>query len=346
MASPPATSLSQSKNVRAGFFSVASFELMQRVATGFSRSSIVPKAYQNNVPNCMIAISIADRIGADPLMVMQSLHVIQGKPSWSAQFLIATANTCGRFEPIEFEFFGDPKTDSWGCRASAIEKSKQRHLVGPDVTIEIAKKEGWLNRDGSKWKTMPQLMLMYRAGAFWVRAFAPELSLGLQTSEEAADILDASPSAQGAWQVLEEAKQQLSKGDPNPTPPPRTEQPAAANEQEEGPPASESLSDDEAEAFGRGSGQPPQDGPAPAPPPVEESEGQIKLKADQIVQNAIANLNDPDFKTVEQVEEYSGRTRLSILEFTEIDDEHRMRLLGAFNAAVLDAKRRLMPKKK
>lgn len=174
---------------------------MQRAANALSKSSLVPKDYQNNIPNCMIALGIASRIGADPMMVMQNLDIIHGRPSWRAQFMIGTANSCGRFSAIRYEFFGEPNTDSWGCRAWATEKSTGEKLVGPDVTISLAKKEEWYGKKGSKWQTMPQLMLMYRAGSWWVRAYAPELSLGFHTAEEVADILDATPQNDGSYRV-------------------------------------------------------------------------------------------------------------------------------------------------
>jgi len=187
--------------VHAGFFNLQSFELMQRIAKGFASSSLVPKEYQNNVGNCMIALNLAQRIGGDPLMVMQNLVIVHGKPTWSSQYLIATANMCGRFSAIRFEFFGEKNTDGWGCRAWAIEHATGEKLIGSDVTISIAKKEGWYAKNGSKWQSIPQQMLMYRAGAWWVRAYAPELSMGLMTADEATDVFEAKKSSDGSYSV-------------------------------------------------------------------------------------------------------------------------------------------------
>jgi hypothetical protein len=187
--------------VRAGFFDLQSFELMQRVAKGFAASTLVPKEYQGNLANCMIALNLSQRIGGDPLMVMQNLVVVHGRPTWASQYLIATANMCGRFSAIRFEFFGQKGTDGWGCRAWAIEKSTNEKLVGSDVTIQIAKDEGWYGRNGSKWKTIPQQMLMYRAGSWWVRAYAPELSMGLMTADEIEDVYDAAIDETGTYSV-------------------------------------------------------------------------------------------------------------------------------------------------
>lgn len=179
------------------------FELAQRAAKLLAASTLVPKEYQGNLPNCVIALNMSQRVGADPLMVMQNLVVVHGRPTWSAQFLIATVNTCGRFSALRYEFFGTPGADDWGCRAWAVEKATGEKLVGTDVTMAIAKAEGWATKNGSKWKSIPQQMLMYRAASWWTRAYAPELSMGLSTADEAADIIDI--DSDGSYTVTTES---------------------------------------------------------------------------------------------------------------------------------------------
>ena len=181
------------------------FELAQRAAKLLASSSLVPKEYQGNIPNCVIALNMAQRVGADPLMVMQNLVIVHGKPTWSSQFLIATVNTCGRFSALRYEFFGRQGTDEWGCRAWAVEKATGEKLVGTDVTIAISKKEGWFAKNGSKWQSIPQQMLMYRAGSWWTRAYAPELSMGLHTADEMRDVYDAGIDEDGAYVVTAES---------------------------------------------------------------------------------------------------------------------------------------------
>jgi len=173
--------------IQVGLTDSQSFELAQRVAKCFAMSTLVPKDYQNNLPNCVIALNMASRMGADPMMCMQNLHVVHGRPAWSAQFLIATFNKCGRFSAIRYEFIGQEGTDSWGCRAKATELATGEVLSGTTVTISMAKKEGWYQKNGSKWQTMPEQMLMYRAASWFVRAYAPEIAMGLQTAEEMRD---------------------------------------------------------------------------------------------------------------------------------------------------------------
>ena len=164
-----------------------SFDLIQRVAKCMAMSTLVPKAFQNNLPNCIIALNMAGRMNADPLMVCQNLYVVHGTPAWSAQFLIATFNKSGKFSSIRYDFFGAEGQDDWGCRAKATELSTGELLTGPLVTIALAKKEGWYQKGGSKWQTMPEQMLRYRAAAWFVRTIAPEIAMGLQTAEEMRD---------------------------------------------------------------------------------------------------------------------------------------------------------------
>lgn len=157
------------------------FELVQRQAKALSASGLVPEAYKNNVPNCLIALETAYRIGASPMAVMQNLHVIHGRPSWSSQFIIAALNSCGRFSPLRFRMTAD------SCTCWAKDKEDGEVLEGPTVTLAMAKAEGWSTKNGSKWATMPELMLRYRAAAFFGRLFAPDVLMGMHAVEEVED---------------------------------------------------------------------------------------------------------------------------------------------------------------
>ena len=167
-------------------FSIQGFEHAQRVAKMLSTSSLIPKEYQGNIQNTMIALEMATRIGASPLMVMQNLYIVHGRPGWSSTFIIAALNSCKRFSPIRFNVVGDG--EEYGCTALAYDLTNQEKLEGPKVTMKMAKLEGWIDKNGSKWKTMPELMLRYRAAAFFGRLYAPDIMMGMQTAEEVIDV--------------------------------------------------------------------------------------------------------------------------------------------------------------
>lgn len=171
------------------------FALLQRQATAFATSELVPKAFQGNVPNCMIVLELAARIGASPLMIAQNLDVIHGRPSFRATFLIACINKCGRFSPLQYRIEGEG--DDRTCVAFATVLETGDTVEGPPVSIGMAKAEGWATKNGSKWRTMADLMLRYRSAAFFARTVAPEVAMGLYTSDELSD-MQPEPATRGA----------------------------------------------------------------------------------------------------------------------------------------------------
>ncbi len=168
------------------------WELVKKRAMAYSSSSMVPKEYQGQgasaVGNCIIAMEMAERMNVPVLQIMQSMDIIHGRPSFRAQFLIATWNACGRFSSIRYKFDGEG--DEYGCTAYAIENATGEVLEGTKITWALVKAEGWEKKTGSKWVTMREQMFRYRAAAWLVRAYAPELSMGLLTTEESEDVVD------------------------------------------------------------------------------------------------------------------------------------------------------------
>lgn len=169
------------------FASPERFETAGKMAVSLSKSTIVPKEYQGNPSNGLIAIELANRLGVSPLMVMQNLYVVYGRPSWSAQYMIAMINSSGKYD---FELQYDEKNDKDGKPYSCQcwTERNGRKVTGPEITMDMAKAEGWVNKNGSKWLTMPQMMLRYRAASFFGRMNCPELTMGIYTREEVVEI--------------------------------------------------------------------------------------------------------------------------------------------------------------
>jgi hypothetical protein len=170
------------------FSGIQAFEEAQRIAKALASSTLIPQQFQGQAgyANCLVALNISRRMGMDPLMVMQNLHIIHGRPSWSSQFIIGLINGCGRFSPLRYDISG--KGDTLACTAVATELRTGEELRGPEVTMAMAKREGWATKAGSKWITMPDLMIRYRSAAFWGRLYIPELLVGIQTQEEVIDV--------------------------------------------------------------------------------------------------------------------------------------------------------------
>ena len=160
------------------YSSIQSFESAQRIAASLADSALVPNAYrgQQGLPNCIVAIEIANRMGMSPFQVMQNLNVIHGRPSWSSQFIIGLIQGCGRFEGFTYTETSD------SCQCFAALKTTGEQVSGPKITLDMAKREGWTKN--TKWSTMPQTMLRYRAASAFGRFHIPDLILGIQSVEE------------------------------------------------------------------------------------------------------------------------------------------------------------------
>jgi hypothetical protein len=238
------------QEVAFNFFDPQQFETMQRLCKMFANSELVPDMYkvtkdnpiEKAMANCMIAIDMSTRIGASPLMIMQNMVVIYGRPSWSSKFLIATVNTCGRFDTLKYKItslgmvgkikytdyvwndqqrkkvatvkeFDGTNIDNLECIAYTSEKGKQAVLESSPITITLAIQEGWYLKTGSKWATMTRQMLMYRAASFWTSAYAPELSMGMKTTEEIEDTIDVDWEDVTTRTVEKEIKENANKGE-------------------------------------------------------------------------------------------------------------------------------------
>ena len=193
------------------------FALIQRRAMLISQSTVIPKEYVGNIPNCVIAMEMAKRLGTGELEIMQNLYVIHGRPSFSAKYLIARVNNSGilkgrlRFvmedlgkKTVTGSYVAYNKTHNYSedihdyrCRAIGIDAATDEELVGPWISIEMSVHEQWYLKAGSKWRTLPEVMLQYRAASFWANINAPDATMGMSTAEEVSDISEKDITSQG-----------------------------------------------------------------------------------------------------------------------------------------------------
>jgi hypothetical protein len=166
-----------------------SFKEAWDIACAFAQSDVIPESYRGKPANCVIAMDMSKRLGVSITAVMQSLYIVHGKPSWSSQFIIAAVNGCGRFSTLRYELQG--QGPSLSCFAWAKELQSGESVKGPTVTMEMAQKEGWVSKKGSKWQTMPELMIQYRAATFFGRLYCPDILMGMHTVEENMDIANS-----------------------------------------------------------------------------------------------------------------------------------------------------------
>lgn len=211
----------------AGWLDTNLFNQMWRGAQALSRSDFLPTAFKGKVENCFVGLQMAVRLSIDPMLLMQHMYIVHGRPGIEAKLAIALVNQRGPFTgPLEWRFEGTGKTLK--CTCYATHKVTGR-VCEQSITYTMVEAEGWLKPKGkpdgfqmpSKWVTMPEIMFQYRAAMFLARLHCPEVLMGMKTTDELEDIPvenqvsgerieDTQPTRRGVEGVKSRIRQHLS----------------------------------------------------------------------------------------------------------------------------------------
>lgn len=157
-------------------------EAMQ-LASVFAKSRMVPAHFQGKVEDCFVAIQMAQRMGVDPMMALQNVYVVSGKPGLSGALVISLINNSGKLKGrLKFRVEGQ----SEGLAVTAYGALPDGDTVEFTATLAMAKAEGWTSN--KKYQSMPEVMLRYRAATFLARFNFPEVILGMHSAEEWEDV--------------------------------------------------------------------------------------------------------------------------------------------------------------
>jgi hypothetical protein len=155
-----------------------------KFASAISKADLVPKQFHNKPANVFLALDMSERLGITVFEVMQNIYIVHGTPAFSAKYSIALANHSGKLKgPIQYAVEGKGETMAVTAYATVRETDQK---ISFTVTWAMAKAEGWTKN--SKYKTMPDLMLRYRAASLLIRTHMPEVTLGMHTREEIEDV--------------------------------------------------------------------------------------------------------------------------------------------------------------
>ncbi len=166
-----------------------------------AESSFVPKDFRGKPADCVLAVQHGAELGLGPMQSVQSIAVVNGRPSIYGDAAIALVKASAVCEFIAEDFEGA------GDQLAAVCTAKRRHYPSPTVSrfsVADAKAAGLWGKAGP-WTQYPRRMLQMRARGFALRDAFPDVLKGLVTAEEAQDYTHAEP-------VSEE---------PRPTPPAR-----------------------------------------------------------------------------------------------------------------------------
>lgn len=191
---------------------IATYAELWQAGEMFAGSQLVPESFRGKPGDCAIALDLALRLDLNPLSLFPQLYVIHGRPSLSAQYMIALVNRSGRFTPItwqegddgvvEFTAYGKTrKIPNYYAVASFKSAITGETYASTRVDVRLAHANGWLTKDGSKWQTMPAQMCRYRSASWLIKSYAPELAMGLSFADESEDV-EAGETADNSTAVM------------------------------------------------------------------------------------------------------------------------------------------------
>jgi len=178
---------------RAGGLALQSFDDAYRFSKMVSASEFAPKDFKGKPESCLLAIQHGSEVGLSPMQSLQSIAVINGRPTIWGDAALALVQSSPVCEYVR-EF-----TEGDGDNMAAVCEAKRRGYPAPTTvrfSVADAKKAGLWGKSGP-WTQYPGRMLTLRARGFALRnAFADALR-GLITAEEAQDYPQAAGQESG-----------------------------------------------------------------------------------------------------------------------------------------------------
>ena len=183
---------------------------VQRVAGMFIASGMMPKG-MDSVASVGTAILHGLEVGLKPMQAVQSIAVINGRPTIWGDAMLGLVKASGHLE----DFFEEPIVDDKGAVTGYRCVAKRVGMSRPTIsifTVEMAKRAKLWGKQGP-WSQYPERMLQMRARGFALRDAFPDALKGMITAEEARDMhqeRDVTPDA-GIGAVLAKAKKTKAK---------------------------------------------------------------------------------------------------------------------------------------
>lgn len=175
--------LPEAKNImetKSGLIPTNIAEAMQ-LSEILAKSEIVPTDFRGKPSNIFVAVNWGIEIGLSPMQSLQSIAVINGRPSIWGDSALALVRGSGKLESIK-----ETQTET---EATCTVKRVGEPEVTTRFTMADANKAGLVNRS-PVWKAYPKRMLQMRARSFALRDVFTDVLKGIGIVEEVKDSID------------------------------------------------------------------------------------------------------------------------------------------------------------
>ena len=171
---------------------LASFDDAFRFSQMVAKSEFAPKDFKGKPESCLLAIQHGSEVGLSPMQSLQSIAVINGRPTIWGDAALALVQSSPVCEYVK-EF-----VEGQGDSLTAVCEVKRRGYPAPTTSrfsMADAKRAGLAGKAGP-WSQYPERMLALRARGFALRNAFADCLRGLVTAEEAQDYTAATPAAE------------------------------------------------------------------------------------------------------------------------------------------------------
>jgi hypothetical protein len=167
-------------NYANAIYNASDFEKAAKMAAFLSKSTFIPRQFQNKPSDCLIAMQMAASLRVTPFEVMKGIYVIDGKPAFTAQFALALVNRFGPFDaPIKCRTTGSGLEL---CVTAYAKFAGTEEEATATATMKGAHAAGWTkNRN---YEAIPEQMLFYKAALMLIRRYCPHILMGMLTEDE------------------------------------------------------------------------------------------------------------------------------------------------------------------
>ena len=163
-----------------------SFNNKMIMAKALCASGLMPNG-MNTPEKVCVALQWGYELGLSPMVAVNNIAVINGKPTLSADMLHAIARRSPEYGGCKWIVQDDKKAECIIYRKTAAYTEEVKGLY----TIEMAQAAGLMSKDN--WKKYPQRMLKHRALSYALRDAFPDLLAGFYTPEEMTGVKDTEP---------------------------------------------------------------------------------------------------------------------------------------------------------
>lgn len=149
---------------------------------------MLPRAYEGNPANVLVAVQYGASLGIEPMAALQNIDVIQGTPTLSAKAVAALVRANGH------KLWMSEDEQNMYATCTIVRNDDKEHPVTVTRDKAWAQRMGLLTNDN--YKKQPTTMLMWRAVTACANRACPELFLGLggaYTADELHDMDDMAP---------------------------------------------------------------------------------------------------------------------------------------------------------